>query len=268
LRDERARLLKRVDKLAGGDRAEAEQLVAMLRDPYVDATPSLKTDSTPLPPQRFAALMEAARQGKPIAEGELASLDRAQLRLLRNVPYARHGYVFSSDDLRRQFAALGWYHADSHFDNARLDRVDADNIALVHSYEGRALLLRARPSVKDPALSRARLEALLRRAQSGDPIGQADLDPLDLAQLRLLRNTSYARHGYVFRASDLQSFFAAKPWYRADPSYQEARLTRNDADNIAVTKERERRLLASVGGEALRDFELRSRAHAWQAAHQ
>src|SRR5262249_14871826 len=152
---------------------------------------------------------------------------------------------------------------------ARLDRVDADNIALVHSYEGRASLLRARPAkiVKDPAAARARFEALLRRAQSGDALARRDLDDLDLGQLRLLRNTSYARHGYAFRASDLQAFFSATAWYHADAGYRETRLTQKDSDNIALVQERERTLLASVGGEALRDFELRSRARAWQTVH-
>jgi hypothetical protein len=82
-----------------------------------------------------------------------------------------------------------------------------------------------------------------------------------------LRNTSYARHGYVFRASDLRATFRAKPWYREDPSYAETRLTPQDADNIRHVQDRERRLLASAGGEALRDFELRSRARAYEAIH-
>ena len=274
LRDERARLLKRIGKLSGPDRAEAEQLVTMLRDPYVDASPvaappaSPTKDTSEVSPARFLALMDAAQKGQPLPEGELASLDGAQLRLLRNVPYARHGYTFNSDELRRQFAAMSWYHADPRFDNARLTRADADNIALVHSYEGRAQLLGARPAKRqDPATASAQLEKLLQRTQKGEPLASVDVETLDLGQLRFLRNTTYARHGYVFRSSDLQAFFAAKPWYRANPSYQEKQLTPTDAGTIALIQARERGLLASVGGDVLRDFELRSRARAWQAVH-
>lgn len=270
LRDERSRLQARVDKLVGPEHAEAEQLVAMLRDPYVDASPTTAPAPPTLPPERFAAMLETARQGRPVVEADVAALDRAQLRLLRNVPFARHGYPFSADDLRRQFAAMSWYRVNPRFDNALLDRVDGDNIALVHSYEGRAQLLAARPSptAQDPATARARLESSLRHALAGEPLASAELAALDLGALRLVRNTSYARHGYVFRASDLQAAFAAKPWYRADPGYREASLTSEDARNIARVQERERTLLAGIGGEALRDFELRSRALSWKAAHQ
>jgi Ca-activated chloride channel family protein len=270
LRDERGRLQARVDKLAGLERAEAEQLVAMLRDPYVDASPAVSPAHARLAPDRFAALVETARQGRLIVEADLAALDRSQLRLLRNVPYARHGYAFNSDDLRREFSTMSWYRANPRFDNALFDRVDADNIALVHSYEGRAQLLAARPSnaAKDPVAARTRFESSLQRARNGELLPAGDLDALDLGELRLLRNTSYARHGYVFRASDLQAAFASKPWYRANPGYREANLSSQDSHNIALVQERERTLLAGIGGEALRDFELRSRALSWKAAHQ
>ena len=140
----------------------------------------------------------------------------------------------------------------------------------LHAYEGRSLIERARPVklASDPTRARARFETLLRRAQNGESLAPADLGELDLGQLRLLRNTSYARHGYVFRTSDLRALFGATSWYRADPAYRESRLTPSDAGNIGLTRERERAFLAGIGGETLRDFELRSRAHAWQAVHQ
>jgi hypothetical protein len=213
--------------------------------------------------------VELARQGRPLPEPELAGLDAADLRLLRNVPYARHGYGFNSADLQRRFTALGWYHADPRFDNARLTRADADNVALVHSYEGRASLLSARPAAApDPKQAKARLDALLALVHGGRQLAPNDLAGLDLGQLRLLRNGAYARHGYVFRTADLRAAFRAMDWYKPDPGYAEARLTADDSRNIQLIQGRERTMLAGIGGEALRDFELRSRANAWQALHQ
>jgi hypothetical protein len=211
-------------------------------------------------------LIQIARHGDPLPQSDLAGLEAAQLRLLRNVPSARHGYPFQTAELQREFASLGWYHADTAFDNNRLTRTDADNVALVHSYEAGAQLRSALSPAKSVAkAARPQLEPLFARAQRGEPLAEHDLAGLDLRNLRLLRNTVYARHGYEFRAADLQAAFHSKPWYRMDPGYQESRLSAQDLSNIDLVKQRERALLASVAGDAVRDFELRSRAAAWRA---
>lgn len=38
------------------------------------------------------------------------------------------------------------------------------------------------------------------------------------AQLRLIRNEIYARHGYCFKHEDLKQYFASKTWYKPNPS--------------------------------------------------
>lgn len=267
LRDERARLDKRRAHLGGLQRREAEALIAMLRDPYVDTgrpTPSAPAGqaaaSVPL-----ATLIERAQQGQPITEPELAGLSAEQLRILRNVPYARHGYPFKSPELQQYFGRLAWYHADARFDNARLTAVDENTVALVRSCEGGAALKRALQPVA--AVSGPGFDALFARALAGGTLGSEELLGLDLEKLRLLRNLSYARHGYTFRAADLQATFTRKPWYRPDPGYTESRLTSEDRANIQSIKDRERTLLAKAGDEALRDFQLRSRAAAYRALH-
>src|SRR6185369_13916370 len=242
-----------------------EALAAMLRDPYVDAVPTTATRSPRAPVKEVGALIASAQQGQALAAADLVNLSAADLRLLRNVPYARHGYPFNSTELAQRFGALGWYKSDPTFDNNRLTRVDADNIALVHSFEGRAAIMTAAPLAHT---AQKTFEALLAEAQAGRRVDDGALAGLDLGQLRILRNTTYARHGYGFRASDLRSAFAEKPWYHADPAYDESRLSAQDRANIDRVKSHERTLLASTGGEALRDFELRSQANAWQALHQ
>lgn len=277
LRDERARLDKRRAHLTGTQRREAEALIAMLRDPYVDtgrptatATASAPAGSSaasapPLAGLPLATLIERAQQGQPITEPELAGLSAEQLRILRNVPYARHGYPFKSPELSQYFGRLAWYHADARFDNARLTTIDENTIALIRSCEGGAALKRALMPVA--AVSGPGFDALFARALAGGALSSEELTGLDLEKLRLLRNLSYARHGYTFRAADLQATFARKPWYRPDPGYTESRLTSEDRTNIQSIKERERTLLAKAGDEALRDFQLRSRAAAYRALH-
>lgn len=43
---------------------------------------------------------------------------------------------------------------------------------------------------------------------------ETDISALSKEQLRLARNEIYARHGYIFNADDLKSYFSAKSWYK------------------------------------------------------
>ena len=44
------------------------------------------------------------------------------------------------------------------------------------------------------------------------------------AELRLLRNEVFARHGRTFKSADLQGYFSKQPWYKPDPKFSEAVL--------------------------------------------
>jgi len=58
-----------------------------------------------------------------------------------------------------------------------------------------------------------------------------DLSPRDL---RILRNTIYARRGREFQSTVLQEYFGRLEWYKADPKYTEARLTKLDLQNVKL----------------------------------
>jgi hypothetical protein len=65
----------------------------------------------------------------------LAQLDSKNLRLLRNMVYARHGYRFSSADLVSYFTRFDWYNP--RFDNVDnlLTDVDKYNISAIQVFE-------------------------------------------------------------------------------------------------------------------------------------
>lgn len=68
----------------------------------------------------------------------LAQLDdfsRRDLRLLRNLVYARKGRVFDSGFLALYFARFSWYAPDSSYSDARLGTIDRRNIKLIRSLE-------------------------------------------------------------------------------------------------------------------------------------
>ena len=65
------------------------------------------------------------------------------------------------------------------------------------------------------------------------------LQPLTLPELRILRNTVYARHGRIFSDPALQAYFEAQSvevggWYKADLSYTDDRLKAEDHRNVAA----------------------------------
>jgi hypothetical protein len=97
-------------------------------------------------------------------------------------------------------------------------------------------------------LSRAMGEFALDDGQRENVAGSLDqvlqvkeLRLLSLRDLRLLRNTIYARRGRAFKSPLLQEHFARMPWYKADPAYTDERLTKTDKRNVdlirAVEKE-------------------------------
>ena len=61
---------------------------------------------------------------------------------------------------------------------------------------------------------------------------EVDLKDLDKAQLRLMRNAVYARHGRTFKNVDLQSLWECYTWYKKNPNYTDDLLTEIDKYNI------------------------------------
>jgi hypothetical protein len=63
-----------------------------------------------------------------------------------------------------------------------------------------------------------------------------ELRQLSLRDLRLLRNTIYARRGRPFKSEILRDHFAGMSWYKIDPSYSDEKLSAVDQRNIKLIK--------------------------------
>jgi hypothetical protein len=72
---------------------------------------------------------------RQITVEQLADFSRRDLRLLRNMVYARHGRPFHSELLQNYFGTMDWYKADASYTEARLSALDARNIKLIRSVE-------------------------------------------------------------------------------------------------------------------------------------
>jgi len=86
---------------------------------------------------------------------------------------------------------------------------------------------------------------------SGRLIQPAELWPLSLGELELMRNEIYARHGWVFNRPDLRNYFESQPWYRpkgdlANPQESnrrvDAELTPVERRNLQIIVSREKAL--------------------------
>jgi hypothetical protein len=75
-----------------------------------------------------------ASDKRSMSEGDVANLTKGQLRLARNEIYARHGYVFKSQDLQTYFSSKSWYHPDSSFDGS-LNEVEKENVDFIKARE-------------------------------------------------------------------------------------------------------------------------------------
>jgi len=58
----------------------------------------------------------------------------------------------------------------------------------------------------------------------------SDLESKTPAELRLLRNEIYARHGRQFKSADLRKYFSKQPWYKPDPQFKGSRLSEEERE--------------------------------------
>jgi hypothetical protein len=70
-------------------------------------------------------------------------------------------------------------------------------------------------------------------------VTEAELQGRSKAELRVMRNEVYARHGRVFQSPDLHDYFTRKPWYSQNPSYSDSLLNEVDKGNIRLMQESE-----------------------------
>jgi hypothetical protein len=74
-----------------------------------------------------------------------------------------------------------------------------------------------------------------------DVINENELKFFSKDQLRILRNSLYAWHGFIFSSKDMIDFFNKQSWYRPNNSFNENLLSENERKNIELIRAEERR---------------------------
>jgi eukaryotic-like serine/threonine-protein kinase len=87
---------------------------------------------------------------------------------------------------------------------------------------------------------------------NGDALNASDIAGLIDSDLRLLRNTVYARYGRVFDSPDLQQYFTKRSWYRPRGEYSDSDLSSVDRANVALIRSAEYNGAAIVDASSVR----------------
>ncbi|MEW6729750.1 MAG: YARHG domain-containing protein [Acidobacteriota bacterium] len=218
---------------------------------------------------------------REITKADLEGRTLRELTLMRNTIYARAGNPFRKKWLREYFSSQPWYRPAARMDITKLTELDHKNAAIIAEYETK--LPRNKLSARKEGLLTKKhtdgrlsaddnIELSLLTQTLGESLAEGDADAqvtpslepklldklLTVDQLsdysrrdlRILRNTIYAKRGRVFKSDILQDYFDRLSWYKPDPAYTDARLTDLDNRNIKIILSVENQL-----GGPLTEFE-------------
>jgi hypothetical protein len=87
------------------------------------------------PAEARSPLEDPAQLDRLLRVEELSTLSRRDLRILRNMVFARRGRPFQSTVVKEYFKGAAWYRPDDNYHDGRLTEVDHKNIRLVKSME-------------------------------------------------------------------------------------------------------------------------------------
>ncbi|MBZ0201420.1 MAG: YARHG domain-containing protein [Ignavibacteria bacterium] len=74
---------------------------------------------------------------KLLTSDDVSNLDAWELKIMRNEIYARHGYIFKTEEMKSYFGSQKWYSPRYENVDDRLTDVEKKNIALIKRYESR-----------------------------------------------------------------------------------------------------------------------------------
>ncbi len=221
----------------------------------------------PNPDFSYKLISKADRENAHVIGSMEASFNETTLRLKQAEIYARHGKVWhdvnewtwkngkktSSCDMPDgydgsdawtemeeitswdcHFKPVTWYRANPKFSESDLTPNERIEVGLIS---------RALGGFSTDDDSRGRAEQSLDHLLALD-----DLRKLSLRDLRLLRNSIYARRGRPFKSPIVREHFRGMKWYRENTAYNDKLLSQTDVRNVRLIRSVEDEL-----GGALRD---------------
>jgi len=72
---------------------------------------------------------------KYLSNSDLYDLSQWDLKIMRNEIFARHGFIFQTDEMRNYFSNMNWYNPRFYDVNNMLSKIEKENISLIKKYE-------------------------------------------------------------------------------------------------------------------------------------
>lgn len=70
-----------------------------------------------------------------VTESDIAGYSKDDLRIMRNWIYARHGYIFKSQDLKNYFSQFSWYNPRYSDVSSQLSNIERQNVEFIKRHE-------------------------------------------------------------------------------------------------------------------------------------
>jgi hypothetical protein len=71
---------------------------------------------------------------------------------------------------------------------------------------------------------------------AGKSITTADINPLAIEDLKLVRGIVFGKHGRVFKDFDINRYLTTRSWYKADPNFDNSKLNDTERQNLDVIR--------------------------------
>lgn len=116
---------------AGSDMVPQDMSLSELHDEYLNSVIPIGSPLSFAVVEQWAGALSEQR----LTENDLYGIDSDFLRLIRNSIYARHGYIFKSDDLQDFFGTYNWYKPKKSDVTNELSEIEKYNINFIKSHE-------------------------------------------------------------------------------------------------------------------------------------
>lgn len=103
------------------------------------ATSSVTSSNTTMS-ARAVQVEDKILQGEQLSDSDIAGLSPYELRVLRNVHFARHGRQFERPGLGDYFYSRPWYSPISDYSSSSITDTDRANIDVIHAAEARYIV--------------------------------------------------------------------------------------------------------------------------------
>lgn len=162
---------------------------------------------------------------------ELENLTLDELGYLRNEFYARKGFIFRTNKMKSYFSKKTWFKPVTR--DVKLTEVELENVYLIRAMEQE---INFGKNISEVDQINKLYEIAQLRALTKDDI--KDISP---HKLPYLRNTFFAKKGFIFSVLRYKDYFESQNWYVGSRENVDNLLSDLDKKNINFIKSNENR---------------------------